>query len=60
MYYWCGKYYKHITVEHYIADCVFWVPKVTLLDLQTNLTYKHALRTELDHIWGLTVQLRQR
>ena len=27
------KYYKPITVQYYIADCVTWVPKLTLLDL---------------------------
>ena len=29
MYYLCEKYYKHITVQYYIADCVSWVPKLT-------------------------------
>ena len=36
-----------ILVQHYIADCVSWVPRLTLLDLLTNETYKRALRTEL-------------
>ena len=40
------KYYKPITVQYYIADCVICVPRLTLLDLQTNWTYKHALGTE--------------
>ena len=35
MYYLCEKYYKPITVQYYIADCVSWVPRLTLLDLQT-------------------------
>ena len=47
MYYLCEKYYKLITVQFYIADCVSWEPRLTLLDLQTNWTYKRALRTEL-------------
>ena len=34
-YYLCEKYYKPIIVKCYPADCVSWVPKVTLLDLQT-------------------------
>ena len=38
MYYLCKNYYKPITVQHYIADCVSWVPKLTSLDLQTNWT----------------------
>ena len=42
MYYLCEKYYKLIPVQHYIADCVSWVPRLTLLDLQTNWTYKYA------------------
>ena len=36
MYYLCEKYYKSITVPSYIADCVCWVPRLTLLDLGTN------------------------
>ena len=30
-----------------IADCISWVPRLTLLAIQANWTYKHALRTEL-------------
>ena len=29
MYYLCKKYYKPITVQYYIADCVYWVPRLT-------------------------------
>ena len=47
MYYLCEKYYKPITVQYYIANCVSWVPKLTLLDLRTNWIYEHALGTEL-------------
>ena len=36
MYYLCEKYYKPITVQYYIADCVSWVSRLTLLDLLTN------------------------
>ena len=32
------KYYKPAIVQYYIAYCVSWVPKLTLLDLQTNWT----------------------
>ena len=32
-YYLCEKYYTPITVQYYIADCVSWVPRLTLLDL---------------------------
>ena len=42
MYYLCEKYYKPITVQYYIADCVSWIPRLTLLDF-----YKRALGTEL-------------
>ena len=38
MYYLCEKYYKPITVQYYIADCVSWVPRLTLLDLRKNWT----------------------
>ena len=38
MYYLCEKYYKPITVQYYIADCVSWVPRLTLLGLRTYWT----------------------
>lgn len=43
MYYLYEKYYKAIiTVQYYVADCVHWVPRLTLLDLG-----EWALRMEL-------------
>ena len=33
-----------------IADYASWVPKLTLLDLQTNWTYKHTLGKEIIHM----------
>ena len=30
IYYFCEKYYKPITVQYYIADCVSWVSRLTL------------------------------
>ena len=47
MHYLCEKYYKPITVQYYIADCVSWVPRLTWLDLGKNGSYKRNLRTEL-------------
>ena len=39
MCYLCEKHCKPITVQYYIADCVSWVPRLTLLDLhQIGLT----------------------
>ena len=38
LYYLCEKYYKPMTVQYYIASCVSWVPRLTLLDFQTNWT----------------------
>ena len=38
MYYLCEKYCKPTTVQYYIVNCVSWVPRLTLLDLQTNGT----------------------
>ena len=55
MYYLCEKYYKPITVQYYIADCVSWVPRLTLLDLRTNWTFERTLGTELFLCRGLTV-----
>ena len=34
----CEKYYKPITVHYYVADCVSWAPRLTLLDLCTSYT----------------------
>ena len=42
--------FKPVTVQYYIADCVSWVPSLTLLDLGTNWTYQRALGTELVHL----------
>ena len=42
-YYLCEKYYKPNTVRYYIANCVSWVPRQTLLDLlleQNSFVYK--------------------
>ena len=50
MYYLCEKYYKPITVQYYIDDCVSWVPRLTLLGLRTNWTYECALRMEPVHM----------
>ena len=36
MHYLCEKYYKHITLQCFRADCVSWVSRLILLDLQTN------------------------
>ena len=38
MYYLFDKYYKLITVQCYIADCVSWVPRLTSLNSQTIRT----------------------
>ena len=51
MYYLREKYYKPITVQYYIVNCVSWVPRLALLDLGTNWTYKCALWTELVHMY---------
>ena len=50
MYYLCEKYYTPITVQYYIANCVSWAPRLTLLDLWTNWTYKCTLKMELVHM----------
>ena len=46
MYYLCKKYYKPVTVQYCIADCISWVPRLTLLE-RTNRTYECSLRMEL-------------
>jgi len=37
MYYLCERYYKPFTVKYYIVICISWVPRLTLLNLQTEL-----------------------
>ena len=36
MSYLCEKYYKLITVQYYVANCVSLVPRLTLLDFQMH------------------------
>ena len=55
MYYLCEKYYKPITVQYYIADCVNQIPRLPLVDLQTTWIYEHAFEMELVLMRGLTV-----
>ena len=50
MYYLCVKFYKPVTVQYCITDCISWVPRLTLLDSGTNWTYKHAFGMELIHV----------
>ena len=38
---------KPTIVQYYIAGCISRVPRPSLLDLKTNWTSEHALRTEL-------------
>ena len=51
-YYLYEKHDKPITVHYYITNCVSWVPRLTLLDLQTNRIYEPVVRMELIHIQG--------
>ena len=55
MYYLCEKYYKPITVQHSIANCISWVPRLILLDLeQTGLM--NVVFVQNSFIWrGLAV-----
>ena len=46
MYYLYEKYYKHITVQYYIADCCQLGAQANFLDLRTNWIYKHVLGME--------------
>ena len=45
MYYLCVKYYKPVIVQYYIADCVIWIPRLTLRHKQIGL--EPTLRVEL-------------
>ena len=48
----CEKYYKPIIVQYYIADCVSWIPGLTLLDL-TNWIYRCTLFSFIFISWRL-------
>ena len=50
MYYLCVKFYKPVTVQYCITDCISWVPRLTLLDSGTIWTYIHAFGMELIHV----------
>ena len=55
MYCLFDKYYKPIRVQFYTVSCVNWVPKTTLLDLQTNWTTTMLLEWNASVCRGLTV-----
>ena len=50
MYYLCEKIYKSITVQSYVASCVSWVPRLTLLDFWTNWAYECTRGMKLVHM----------
>ena len=41
--YLCEKCYKPITVQYCLADCAYWIPSLTLLDMGTNWVQKCAI-----------------
>ena len=55
MCYLCEKCYKHIRVQHDLAGCVSWVPRLTLLDLQEQIRLANLLLKWNLLVWrGLT------
>ena len=56
----CEKYCKPITLQYYVHNRASWVPRLTLLDLQVNWTYEHALRMELVRMEGTCCILDQK
>ena len=44
--YLCEKCHRPSAIPYYIAVCVSWVPRLTLLDSWTNWAHKHALQME--------------
>ena len=54
-YYFCEKY-KPLSVQYYIADCISWVPRLTLLDLQIRLA-NALLEQNLFICRGLTINI---
>ena len=41
MHYWYKKYYISITLQHYIATCINWVPRLTVQFRLINVLSKH-------------------
>ena len=56
MYYLFEMYYKLITVQYYIVDCVSWVPRLTLLNLQKIGLMNTLSEQNLLICRGLTLQ----
>ena len=50
MYSLCEKYYTPITAQYSLTDCTSWVPRLTLLDFQTNWTYSQNVLSEQNSI----------
>ena len=55
VYHLCETYYKLMTTQYGITDCVSWVPRLTLFDLQTGLMNVFSIRNSFV-CRGLTVQ----
>ena len=50
MYSLCEKYYKSITEQYYLADCISWVPRLTLLNWWTHFgNWTHSYVRDLLH-----------
>ena len=48
MYYLCEKYHKPIMVHDCIADCLSWVPRLTLLNLTREMGVS-VLHPDISH-----------
>ena len=48
MYYLCVKHYKPIIVQYYIADCLSWVPRLTLWNLTRQMSVS-VLHPDISH-----------
>ena len=55
--YLCEKYCTPITVQYHIANFVSWVPRLTLLDLQTNRTYEHSQNETRSYVGELRYKI---
>ena len=53
MYYLCEQYYKPVTGQYYMADCVSWVPRLTLLGLEQVGLTSALLKWNSFVCWGL-------
>ena len=55
MYYLCEKYYKSITIQYYLANCVSWIPRLSYCTYEETELMIILLEQNSSIYRGLTV-----